>query len=56
MEATASGIEDLAAGGSSAHQRLVREGVPALVRKDKAWVKRNAGRLNAALLKSTPDG
>jgi phosphotransferase family enzyme len=45
MEATASGIEDLAAGGSSAHERLVREVVPALVREDKAWVEWNAGRL-----------
>ena len=50
MEATASGIGDLAAGGSSAHEGLVREGVPTLVREDKTWVERNAGRLDAALL------
>ncbi len=50
MEATASGIEVLAAGGAAAHERLVREGVPTLVREDKAWVERNAGRLDAALL------
>ena len=56
MEATASGIGDLAAGGSSAHERLVREGVPALVRDDKAWVERNAGPLDAALLEGAPGG
>lgn len=56
MEATASGIEDLAAGGSPAHERLVREGVPTLVREDKAWVGRNAGRLDAALLEGAPGG
>ncbi len=56
MEATASGIEDLAAGGSSAHERLVREGVPTLVREDKAWVGRNTGRLDAALLEVAPGG
>jgi Phosphotransferase enzyme family len=56
MEATASGIEVLAAGGAPAHERLVREGVPTLVREDKAWVERNAGRLDAALLKSVPGG
>jgi hypothetical protein len=48
MEATAAGIEDLAAGGSLAHEHLVREGVPTLVHEDKAWVGRNAGRLDAA--------
>jgi hypothetical protein len=53
---TASGIEDLAAGGSPAYERLVREGVPTLVREDKAWVGRNAGRLDAALLESAPGG
>ena len=56
MEATASGIEDLAAGGSPAHERLVREGVPTLVREDKAWVGRNAGRLDGALLEGAPGG
>ena len=42
-EATASGIEALAAGGSAPHERLVRRGVPTLVRDDKTWVGRNAG-------------
>ncbi len=56
MEATASGIEDLAAGGSPAHERLSREGVPTLVREDIAWVGRNAGRLDAALLEGAPGG
>jgi hypothetical protein len=56
MEATASGIEALAAAGSTPHGRLVREGVPALVRDDKAWVERNAGPLDAALLEGAPGG
>lgn len=50
MEATASGIEALAAEGAAVHERLVREGVPTLVRDDKMWVERNAGRLEAALI------
>ena len=50
MEATAAGIEVLATEGAAAHERLVREGVPALVRDDRIWVERNAGRLDAALL------
>ena len=56
METAASGIENLAAGGSPAHERLVSEGIPALVREDKAWVERNAGWLDAALVKSAPGG
>ena len=56
MEATASGIEDLVAEGTPAHERLVREGVPTLVREDKAWVGRNAGRLDATLLEGAPGG
>lgn len=56
MATTASGIEDLAAGGSPAHERLVRGGVVALVREDKAWVERNADRLDAAPLESVPGG
>jgi hypothetical protein len=50
MEATASGIGALAAGGSAPHERLVRGGVPTLVRDDKMCVERNAGSLDAALL------
>jgi hypothetical protein len=50
MEATASGIEVLAAGGSAPHERLVRRGVTTLVRDDKIWVERNADSLDAALL------
>jgi hypothetical protein len=56
MEATASGIEALAAGGSAPHERLVRRGVPTLVRDDKTWVERNAGSLDAALLGQVPAG
>jgi hypothetical protein len=50
MEATASGIEFLAAQGAAAHERLVSEGVPTFVRDDRIWVERNAGGLDAALL------
>jgi hypothetical protein len=49
MEATASGIERLAAEGVAAHQSLVREGVPASVRADRRWVERHAGELDAAI-------
>jgi Phosphotransferase enzyme family len=56
MEDTASGIKDLAAGGSPAHDLLVREGVPPLVRDDKAWVERNVGRLDAALFEGLSGG
>jgi hypothetical protein len=50
MEATASGIERLATEGVAAHQRLVREGVPDLVRAERAWVERHADALDAALV------
>ena len=50
MEATASGIESLAAEGVAAHERLVRDGVPELVRVEKAWVVRHAHDLDAALV------
>lgn len=49
MEATASGIERLATEGVAAHERLVREGVPDLVRAERAWVECHAGDLDAAL-------
>ena len=50
MEATASGIEALAAGGDEAHERLLGGGIPTLVREDREWVERNAAALDAALL------
>jgi len=50
VEATASGIERLAAEGVAAHERLIQEGVPALVRVDKAWVERHTGVLDTALV------
>lgn len=49
IETTASGIEGLAADGVAAHERLVRMGVPTLVRADKTWVERHADELDAAL-------
>jgi Phosphotransferase enzyme family len=52
MEATASGIEALAAEGVPAHERLVRDGIPTLVRADKDWVKRHAKELAAALARA----
>ena len=55
MEATASGIERLAADGVTAHERLVRQGVPALVRADKSWVERHADGLTVALVEEGPD-
>jgi hypothetical protein len=50
VEATASGIERLAAEDVAAHERLIQEGVPALVRVDKAWVERHTGVLDTALV------
>jgi len=50
MAATASGIERLAAEGVAAHQRLVREGAPDLVRAERAWVECHADALDAALV------
>jgi hypothetical protein len=50
MEATASGIDRLAAEGVAAHEHLLREGVPDLVRAERAWVERHAGDLDAALV------
>ena len=55
IEATASGIERLAADGVTAHERLVRQGVPGLVRADKAWVERHAGGLIVALVEERPN-
>ena len=54
MEATASGIESLAAEGAAAHEGLVRSGVPTLVREDRVWAERNARALDAALLERRP--
>ena len=51
IEATASGIEALAAEGVPAHRRWVEEGVPALVRADRDWVERHREVLLAALLR-----
>jgi hypothetical protein len=56
MEATASGIGVLAAEGAAAHERLVRDGVPALVRDDRIWVELNAHRLDAVLLRAVSSG
>ena len=50
MEATASGIEALAAEGVPAHRRWLEEGVPAMVRADRDWVGRHSGGLREALL------
>jgi hypothetical protein len=50
VDATASGIERLAAEGVAAHERLIQEGVPALVRVDKAWVERHTSVLDTALV------
>ena len=52
MESTASGMECLAARGMAAHERLVREGVPTLVRAEKDWVERHADGLDAALVRT----
>jgi hypothetical protein len=41
MEASASGIEALAAEGVPAHRRWAAEGVPALIRTDGDWVERH---------------
>ena len=56
LETTASGIEALAAAGVEGHERLLIDGVPALVREDGTWAERNAAALNAALLRDDPDG
>lgn len=50
MEATASGIERLAAEGVAAHERLMRKSIPDLVRAERAWVERHTGDLDAALV------
>ncbi len=50
MEATASSIERFATEGVAAHERLVREGAPELVRVESAWVECHAGDLDAALV------
>ncbi len=51
MEATASGIEALAAEGVPAQRRWVEEGVPALVRVEGDWVERHREVLREALLR-----
>jgi phosphotransferase family enzyme len=51
IEATASGIEALAAEGVPAHHRWAEEGVPALVRADRDWVERHCEVLRKALLR-----
>jgi Ser/Thr protein kinase RdoA (MazF antagonist) len=51
MEATASGIEALAAEGVPAHRKWVEEGVPALVRADRDWVERHREVLREVLLR-----
>lgn len=50
MEVTASGIEQLAAAGEPAFQRLVERGVPGAVRRDRAWVEAHAAELDGAIL------
>ena len=51
IEATASGIEALAAEGVPAHRRWVEEGIPALARADRDWVERHREVLREALLR-----
>jgi hypothetical protein len=51
IEATASGIEALAAEGVPAHRRWVEEGIPALARTDRDWVERHREVLREALLR-----
>jgi hypothetical protein len=51
IEATASGIEALAAEGVPAHRRWVEEGVPALVRADRDWVEGHREVLREGLLR-----
>lgn len=51
MEATASGIEALAAEDVPAQRRWVEEGVLALVRADRDWVERHREVLREALLR-----
>jgi len=50
MEATASGIERLAAEGVASYERLVRDGVPSAIRAERGWVERHAGELESHLL------
>lgn len=47
---TASGIEERAAEGNPAFERLVAAGIPALVRADQEWVEQHTQQLEAALL------
>jgi hypothetical protein len=49
MEATAAGIEMLAAIGLPAYQRLVDSDVPGDIRRDREWVEAHAADLDAAL-------
>lgn len=49
MEATAGGIEALAATGEPAFQRLLDDGVPAQIRREREWVRHNASRIREAL-------
>ncbi len=53
MEATASGIEALAAADVPAHQRWAEEGVPTMVRADRDWVERHSG--SSGRLSSGPE-
>lgn len=50
MEASASGIETLAAEGVPTHQRWVEEGVPTMIRADRDWVERHSDVLRECLL------
>ncbi len=50
MQASASGIEALAAEGVPAHRRWAEEGVPDLIRNDRDWVERHREVLRGALL------
>jgi hypothetical protein len=50
IEATARGIEALAAEGVPSHGRWAEEGVPALARADRDWVERQRDVLREALL------
>jgi hypothetical protein len=51
IEATASGIEALAAEGAPAHRRWAEEGIPAFARADRDWVERNSEVLRETLLR-----
>jgi hypothetical protein len=48
MEITAAGIEALAAQGEPAFRRLVEDGTPGAIRRDRAWVEAHADALDAA--------